>query len=364
MIVSPHPYDCVIYLLQGGGALGAYQVGVCESLIKHNHPPDWLIGTSIGGINAAIMAGNEPDVRIEKLKAFWKKIATPSPMIPSSFMLEDKWHKWQNMCASESALLFGQNGFFKLRMANPFFEGTSDPEQLSFYDTSALKNTLEEFIDFKLINQRKIRLSLSAVCVETGVLEHFDNTHQEIGPEHIMAASALPPGFPAVKIGDYHYWDGGISCNTPLKIIFEEKVPLKLLCFMVDLFSRKSEQPKTMLEVLKRKKDLEFGSQYQEILKYFLEMHKLRHIIRELSEKGSDNVCYNDVSIGHPCALNIIRFHYRDSSTDLWTKDFEFSERSIKQRLQTGYDDVKKLFESPIPLQIVPDDSGFTLHDF
>ncbi|HRE30824.1 MAG TPA: DUF3734 domain-containing protein, partial [Candidatus Berkiella sp.] len=176
-----------------------------------------------------------------------------------------------------------------------------------------------------------------------GILVHFDNTEQKLGPEHIMAASALPPGFPAIKIGERHYWDGGISSNTPLKIIFEEKVPRKLLCFMVDLFSKTADQPRTMMDVLKRKKDLEFASQYQEILKYFFEMHKLRHIIRTISTEHADKDCYEEVSLGHPCALNIIRFQYVDSDADLWTKDFEFSQHSIKQRQANGREDAKKL---------------------
>ncbi|MGE3318143.1 MAG: patatin-like phospholipase family protein [Candidatus Berkiella sp.] len=360
MIVKPHPYDCVIYLLQGGGALGAYQVGVCESLINHHCAPDWLIGTSIGGINAAILAGNKPEDRIDKLKAFWQKISTPS--LPDIFPITKRWHKWQNLLSSENAILFGQNGFFKLRMGNPFIQYGS-PDNVSFYDTSILRATLEEFIDFELINQQKVRLTLGAVCVEDGEFIHFDNTERVIGPEHIMAASALPPGFPAVKIGEKHYWDGGLSCNTPLKIIFEEKVPRKLLCFMVDLFARTAEWPTTMMDVLKRKKDLEFASQYQEILKYFFEMHRLRHIIRQITE-GKDKICYDDVSLGHPCALNIIRFHYRDTDADLWTKDFEFSQKSIQQRRLAGIDDVKKLFDDPLPLEVIPDDSGFTLHNF
>lgn len=362
MLNKPHPYDCVIYLLQGGGALGAYQVGVCENLIKHHCPPDWLIGTSIGGINAAILAGNQPELRIEKLKAFWHKIATPS--LPDNFPLADKWHKWQNLFASESAILYGQKGFFKLRFTNPFMQQTDEPDNISFYDTSELRQTLEEFIDFNLINQQKVRLSLSAVCVEDGNQVHFDNTVQEIGPEHIMAASALPPGFPAIKLGNKHYWDGGISSNTPLKIIFEEKVPRKLLCFMVDLFANKAEQPKTMMEVLKRKKDLEFASQYQEILKYFCAMHRLRHIIREMAEQSNNQICIDNVTLGHPCALNIIRFQYVDTENDLWTKDFEFSMRSIKQRQLQGMADVEKLFVNPLPLAIIPDDSGFILHDY
>ncbi|HRE30825.1 MAG TPA: patatin-like phospholipase family protein, partial [Candidatus Berkiella sp.] len=164
MMIKPHPYDCIIYLLQGGGALGAYQVGVCESLINNHYPPDWLIGTSIGGINAAIIAGNEPDKRIEKLKGFWNKIATPS--CGNQLLFQDKWQRWQNLLSSESALLFGQQGFFKLRMTNPFMQEMSSPDNLSFYDTSELRTTLEEFVDFDLINQVKVRLTLSSVCVE------------------------------------------------------------------------------------------------------------------------------------------------------------------------------------------------------
>jgi len=265
--------------------------------------------------------------------------------------------------------LTGQPNFFKPRLINPLLFSADTPDKISFYDTSELRETLKKVIDFDLINQNKVRLTLGAVRIKGGKAVRFDNTHQVIGPEHIMASSALPPGFPAIKIDDEYFWDGGLSSNTPFAVVLEEKIPQKLLCFIVNLFSYPEHTPTSLMDVLKYKKEIEYASRHQEILHYFCELHYLQHTLDLLSKTIMNN---NDLDsaikkiqeIGHPTSLNIVRFHYRDSRSNLWSKDFNFSMQAIKEHWKTGYNDAKKALEKPSWLDLVVDDSGATIHEF
>lgn len=362
-----HSYDQIVYLLQGGGALGSYQVGVCQALLEHDCAPDWLVGTSIGAINASIIAGNKPDNRIDKLNEFWSKITSPLllPYVPSDIYFLSEWKKFWS---TQWTLWFGQPGFFKPKMMNPWFI-SSTPDNISFYDTSELRQTLESVIDFELINQKKLRLTLGAVHVKTGVAVRFDNMRQHIGPEHIMASCALPPGFPAIKIGDEYYWDGGISSNTPFSVVLQEKIPKKLLCFIINLFSYREHLPSSMMDVVKSKKELEYASRHLEILHNFIELHYLQHTINSLANLIPNNVdvmhAVKKISdIGHPTALNIVRFHYLDQPSDLSSKDFNFSLQAINDHKEAGYHDALKAFNKPTWLNQSIDASGAIIHEF
>lgn len=286
-----HDYDQTIYLLQGGGALGAYQVGVCQGLLEYGCEPDWLIGTSIGAINASIIAGNEPANRIPKLKEFWHRISSPFPCSDETHNL---LQQWQNFISSQWTVFLGQPGFFRPRILNPlsYFVAL---HQMSFYETSELRETLTDLIDFDLINQKQIRLSLGVIEIENGSPHYFDNMQQRIGPEHIIASAALPPGFPAVEIDGKYYWDGGISAIAPIQAVVKENLPQSLLCFMAELF-----------------------------------------VPHRQTEPDS-----------YSANLNIIRFCHRDRPSDLWTKDFEFSIQSINERLEMGYQDVQNTLRNP-----------------
>jgi len=370
MSTKIHSYDKVVYFLQGGGALGSYQVGVCQALLEYGCTPDWVVGTSIGAINAAIIAGNKPEHRIKKLEKFWNVITSIAPTIP--FLIQNYYtREIQNYWSAQLSLFFGQPGFFLPRLINPWAHYSSSPELLSFYDTSELRETLLEIIDFDLINTKKnIRITLGAVKVETGETVRFDNAHQKIHVEHIMASAALPPGFPAIKIDDEYYWDGGLSSNTPFSVILEEKIPEKLLCFIVNLFSYKKHIPTSLMDVMKCKKELEYASRHMELLHHFLELHYLQHIIGRLAKTELDN---NDIKqalkkisdAGHPTALNIIRFHYRDQPSDLWSKDFDFSYQSIRDHWRCGYNDAETALKKDTWINRVIDDSkGAVIQEF
>lgn len=361
-----HGYDKVVYLMQGGGALGAYQVGVCQGLMEFGCEPNWIIGTSIGSINAGIIAGNKPEDRILKLKKFWEMIASPLPVIP---WVEENYaiQQWQKALSSFWTICFGQPGFFKPRFFNPCFNISGYPEQTSFYDTSELKHTLEKVIDFNLLNNSSVRLTLAALCLEDSELVYFDNAKQELGPEHIMASSALPPGFPAIRISGKNYWDGGLSSNTPLNALLLENIKNKLMCIMVNLYSYHQHIPTNIWEVIKIKKDIELSSRYHQLLKYLYEIKRLHNLLHGIvldtpevqNEKGIKKI----IGSSFPITLNIVRFQYQDHPSNLWTKDFEFSPQTLEKLISAGYKDVQEALKVPNWLNPIPEDH-VVLHEF
>lgn len=363
-----HPFDEVVYLLQGGGALGSYQVGVCEALFSFGCEPDWLVGTSIGGINAAIIAGNKPEKRIQKLNQFWEMISARLPTFPFHehfFYLQ----RWQNFCQAQWILWNGQPGFFKPRSWNLCAMSPQTPDQISFYEIDELADTLEKVIDFDLINSCKVRLTLESINIRNGAHTKFDNFRQTIDARHVMASCALSPGFPAIKIDEEYYWDGGMSSNTPFSIILEEKIDKKLLCVIVNLFAYPNHLPSDMMDVVKTKKELEYVSHHQEVLNSFLELHFLQNTIASLAktavhDQSVDKALQKIAKTGHPLSLNILRFHYADKPTDLWSKDFNFSRNLIEQHQHCGYLDAQKAIQSPSWLDLKVGPTGAVIHEF
>lgn len=367
--MKKHTYDRVVFVMQGGGALGAYQVGVCEALLQFGVHPDWTIGTSIGAINAAIIAGNPPEQRVFKLKQFWKKMAYPMPFfsIPSHNQFIREWVNW---CCATSILFTGVNGFFKPRVLNPWLHLSSSPDQLSYYDTSELRDSLLEHIDFDLINQKKTRLTVGSVNINTGDAAYFDNYRQRIEPEHIMASGALPPGFPAIKIGEEYYWDGGVISNTLFQVVLEEKIPDNLLCILINLFSRLNQVPSNMMDVNKDIKELEYASRYKELVNYYNQFYALQKGINQIGSTIKNNKNVNELlrtmhELAHPTSMNVARFHYTDQPSDLWSKDFNFSHLALEQHRTSGYSDAKKALKNPVWLDSeTTKDLGVTLYDF
>lgn len=250
------PKGCarVALIFQGGGALGAYQAGVYEALHEAGIEPDYITGVSIGAINGAIIAGNTPENRVENLRAFWNKITERSV---SLFDLEgDIYRRLQAAANAFTSFNLGQPGFFKPHRVNPLFSTPGMPSATSLYDTSPLKESLAEFVDFGLINDLSLRFAVGAVNVLTGNLIYFDNRREEIGPEHILASSAVPSSFPMVKVGTDYYWDGGVVSNTPLTHILKLNERKNTLAFQVDLYSARGPLPRDMRDVLERTKDI------------------------------------------------------------------------------------------------------------
>src|SRR6201991_3110771 len=277
-----------VLVLQGGGALGSYQAGAYQALCHHDFEPEWVAGISIGAINAAIIAGNPREKRIERLKEFWNMVSSPvswNPITPG-----ERARSLFNETSAALIATFGVPGFFTPRIPPAPLWPPGSPESQSYYDTSPLKKTLERLVDFDRINDLKTRLSVGAVGVTSGNFRYFDNVEfnklgKKIGPEHIMASGALPPGFPSIEIEGEHYWDGGISSNTPLDYVLDEEERKDLLIFQVDLFSARGLLPATLLEAAEREKDIRFSSRTRMNTDKNQKLHNARKAVRALLEK-------------------------------------------------------------------------------
>ena len=274
----PLPFERVALVLQGGGALGAYQAGVYEDLAESGVQPDWIAGISIGGINAAIIAGNPPNTRVDRLREFWTQVTSETSR---------HWFGWAegkgdsardalNHFSANLALMHGAKGFFSARPLSPWLQPSGTLEATSFYDTRELKRTLERLVDFDRLNAGLVRFSAGAVNVRTGNFVYFDTTTHTIQPEHVMASGALPPGFPAIEIEGEHYWDGGLVSNTPLQWVVESEPRRDTLAFQVDLWSARGDFPRTMLNAMTREKEIRYSSRTRAGTDQFKRVQKLR----------------------------------------------------------------------------------------
>ncbi len=288
-----------VLVLQGGGALGSYQAGAYQALCHHDFEPEWVAGISIGAINAAIIAGNPREKRIGRLKEFWEMVSSPVSWSPVA--KGDRARSLFNETSAALIATFGVPGFFTPRLPPAPMWPPGSPQSLSYYDTAPLKKTLERLVDFDLINDGKIRLSIGAVGVTSGNFKYFDNFEfkklgKKIGPEHVMASGALPPGFPSVVIEGEHYWDGGIASNTPLDFVLDEKVDRDLLIFQVDLFCARGLLPVSLLEAAEREKDIRYSSRTRMNTDKNRQIHNARMAVRDLIGKLPDYL-KNDPSV-------------------------------------------------------------------
>jgi NTE family protein len=344
----PASYDKKVGLvLQGGGALGSYQAGVYEALSTSEYPPDWVAGISIGAINAAIIAGNAPAKRVERLRAFWEGITAPSAFWQVCYYgTAANYH----LSSSLNALMFGQPGFFSPRPPIQWLMGS---KPTSYYETSALKDTLERIVDFDRINAREMRFSVEAVNVRTGNFAYFDNDKMTIRPEHVMASAALPPGFPAVEIDGEYYWDGGLVSNTPLQYVLEGIPRRSRLTFQVDLFPARGPLPTDLAEVNEREKDIRYSSRTRAITDLFRLLHDVRHNINDLWDKLPEELRKTREAkylyeFGCVTTMDIVELIYRPTEVQGYSKDYEFSRATMLARWQQGLSDAQTtLLASP-----------------
>jgi NTE family protein len=357
----PATYDKrVALVLQGGGALGSYQAGVYEVLSTSQYLPDWVAGISIGAINAAIIAGNPPGKRVERLRDFWEGITAPSslwPVLPSTLIGEHR-------CTSSlNALMFGQPGFFAPRPAMHWLFGVT-----SYYDTSALRSTLEQLVDFDRINAREIRLSIAAVNVRSGDFTYFDNTATAIRPEHVMASAAFPPAFPAIEIDGECYWDGGLVSNTPLQYVLECIPRRSRLTFQVDLFHARGRQPTDLEGVSEREKDIRYSSRTRAATDTLRTMHDVRHNINNLWDRLPENLrktpeakfLYN---FGCVTTMDIVQLIYRPAEPQGYSKDYQFGRNAMRERWARGSSDAKLTLHASPWLRPMPPDVGARAFD-
>jgi NTE family protein len=336
-----------VLVLQGGGALGSYQAGAYQALCHFDFEPEWVAGISIGAINAAIIAGNAPEKRVPRLKEFWEMVSAPVPWNPIA--KGDRGRSLFNETSAALIATFGVPGFFQPRFPPAPLWPQGSPQALSYYDTTPLRATLERLVDFDRINDLKTRLSVGAVSVTTGNFRYFDNFKfkklgKKIGPEHIMASGALPPGFPSVEIEGEHFWDGGISSNTPLDYVLEDLTE-DLLIFQVDLFSARGLLPVSLLEAAEREKDIRFSSRTRMNTDKNKQVHNARKVLRELIDKLPEHL-KNDPSIdilrkvSKENTVTVVHLIYRSKNYESSSKDYDFSHVGMVEHWGAGVRDV------------------------
>ena len=367
--VQPHtsvaerhlPFECVALVLQGGGALGAYQAGAYEALAEAGIHPDWIAGVSIGAINAAIIAGNPPRSRVEQLRKFWTQVTVDCPWswpgaAGNGFANSNTIRKLLNQMSAGAALAAGATGFFAARPQTPWLQPAGTARAISFYDTIYLKRTLERLVDFDRLNAGATRLSVGAVNVRSGNFVYFDTATHTIRPEHVMASGALPPSFPAIEIEGEHYWDGGLVSNTPLQWVVESQPRRDTLAFQVDLWSARGELPSNMLEVMTREKEIRYSSRTRAGTDQFKHVQKLRRAIDRLLEKLPENLSNSPEvkllsSVGDCKVYNIVHLIYRAKTYEGHSKDYEFSRLSMEEHRRAGYDDALRTLRHPEVLE-------------
>jgi NTE family protein len=373
-------FDTVALVLQGGGALGAYQAGVLEGLVASGIEPDWVAGISIGALNSAVIAGNPIDTRVDKLREFWETICRPAAY-------ELPIELWQRFVAGASpgarkvfsgveawrAVVEGQRQFFVPRGLTPWLGGKQGVTQASFYDTSQLKSTLERFVDFDRINAGPMRVSVGAVNVRNGNFEYFDNTagpaRQAMRAEHFMASAALPPGFPAVEIDGEFYWDGGLVSNTPLSTVLQAVPRRDTLVFQVDLWSARGPLPDNVYDAEERRKDIVYSSRTRAVTDTMAGSQRYRRMLREVLEhvppklRNSDPWCQQAQQLACGRQVTVIHLIYQDKDWEGLSKDYEFSPRSMHDHWSSGLLDIRYTLDHAEWLELPPEGKEFVTHD-
>jgi len=336
----------IALVLQGGGALGAYQVGVYEALHEAGVEPDWVIGTSIGAINGAIIAGNTSERRMERLEEFWRMVRSDE-----AAKLWGMWPAVANAVVHASIVAKGIDGFF-LPNADAAW-GVHVPlgvEKAAFYKTSPLQETLANLVDFGCVNSHKTRLTLGAVNVRTSEMRYFDSRDMALDERHVMASGALPPAFPAVRIDGDPYWDGGIYSNTPTEVVLDDKPRRDTLIFAANVWHASGPEPETIWQVMGRQKDIQYASRATSHVMRQQQIHRMRHIIRELKAHVPDERCDDPeikrmLDYGCATVMHLVPLHAPRLEGEDHTKDIDFTAAGIDTRRKAGYADAKRVLE-------------------
>jgi NTE family protein len=366
-------FESVALLLQGGGALGAYQAGVYEALAEHGIEPSWIAGISIGAVNSAIIAGNAPQDRVAKLRAFWELVSSSTTSwhdLMPDFLRAGSLRGLVNQFAAMGVMTKGVNGFFEPRVPPPLARSAGTDGSTSWYDTKALKGTLERLIDFDRINHKHaMRFSVGAVNVGTADFAYFDNATDHIIPEHIMASGALPPAFGAVEIEGQFYWDGGLVSNTPLSWVLSARSELDTLVFQVDLWSAAGDLPTDLSTVATRMKEVQFSSRTRAATREFAEKQKLRASVRQLlkdmpPELAATPAARHLADASDAAVYNIVQLIYRSPTYEQQSKDYEFSRWTMEDHWRTGYENACTTLSHPEVLTLPPELPGLAVYDF
>jgi len=353
----------VVLVLQGGGALGAYQAGVYQALSEAGIEPDWVIGTSIGAINAGLIAGNRPGQRLAKVREFWSRVRqSPLAKAMGAASLFAPW------ATNAMTLAGGVRGFFEpnpLAVLGP--QVKLGPERAAYYSTRPLEATLEELIEPALLGSGAPRLTVGAAKVQTGEMCYFDSREQPLTVRHIMASGALPPAFPAVRIGEELFWDGGVLSNTPVEAVFDDNPRRSGLVFAVHMWAPHGPEPDSLLKVMSRQKDLQYSSRAATHIARQKQLHKLRHVITELAGKLPSAIAETPevralTAYGCVTRMHVVRLLAPPLAGEDHSKDIDFSAEGIKYRWEAGYTDTARaLAQAPWTHEVDPLE-GLILH--
>ena len=360
----------VALVLQGGGALGAYQAGVYEALLRHGIAPDWVAGVSIGGINAALIAGNPPERRVERLRAFWEGASSGllAPALVPFAALSDGLRTAVNQFSAALVSAWGAPGFFAPRLFGPCLAPPGTAAAISFYDTAPLRETLLRLVDFGRLNNGDTRISVGAVNILTGNNVVFDSTTTTLGPEHVMASGALPPGFPPVEIDDEPYWDGGLVSNTPLEFVLDAEERRDLTVFQVDLFPARGPMPRNLAEAGEREKDIRYSSRTRFNTDAALRRREAKAAVRRLLAllppelAGSEDATLLREA-ARENAVSVVQMIYRKRAYEGGSKDYEFSRQTMLEHWASGVADVEHYVARHGARPDLPADGGIKVID-
>lgn len=369
------PYENIALVLQGGGALGAYQGGVFQALHEAGIELNWVAGISIGAINAAIIAGNAPQDRVAALRGFWEGItAGHGGLLGAALDAMEKptrgtnMRRWLNDAHAAAALVHGAPGFFTPRVPPPYVQPAGSREAVSHYDTAALRRTLLDHVDFDRINDGGMRLSLGAVNIRSGNFVYFDNRTDVIRPEHVMASGALPPAFPPIEVDGELYWDGGLVSNTPLQWVVQDRPMRDTIAFQVDLWSALGQLPRDMTEVAMRQKEIQFSSRTRLNTDQFMQLQRLRVALRKLLGQVPPALLETEEAkllsqAAASTVFRVVHLIYRTRQHESDSKDYEFSRRSMREHWEAGHLDAVRTLRDPAALERPPADQCVATYD-
>lgn len=361
----PEGCERIALVLQGGGALGAYQAGAYQALHEAGLEPDWVAGVSIGGINAALIAGNPPERRLDRLREFWETVTARQTWV---YPFEgDEARRARNNWSSLGAMTLGQPGFFSPNFPNPWISPRGASTATSFYGSGPLRETLMRLVDFDLINKGSTHYAAGAVNVLNGNFRYFDNAETEILPEHVMASGALPPALPMVQIGSDWYWDGGLVSNTPLQHLLDHARCCNTLVFQVDLFNARGVLPRDMFDVVAREKEIRYSSRTRLITDTYIERHRQNLILKRLLDKIADSELDDAAralkrKLCDLPRITILHLIYQQMAYEGQAKDYDFSPESMREHWESGYRDTQRTLQHADWLAM-PEDSGILVHD-
>jgi NTE family protein len=319
--------------LQGGGALGAYQAGVYEALHEAGIEPDWVIGTSIGAINGALIAGNAAEDRLACLREFWRRVAQDSPF------------------ATASIFMRGIEAFFRPRsLAFGGVYAQVGLDAASYYNTDPLRKTLSELVSLECLDAKRMRLTVGAVNVRTGAMRYFDSRDAALSINHVMASGALPPAFPAIRIEGEPYWDGGVYSNTPIEAVLDDKPRRDSVIFGVNVWQPSAAEPQSIWQVMGRQKDIQYASRADSHIARQRQIHRLRHVVRELTKlvppAMQENADYKELaSWGCGTIMHVVRLLAPTLDSEDYLKDVDFTPSGIQMRWKAGLADTRRMIE-------------------